>query len=181
METKLDGVDLDEIEVETKDGGDEEEDDVASEDCEECMAAHCVFVDVIGPFVLQEEERGQDDGGDEDSEQSDAEEAPEIEEALIEQGAEARGSLGLVAEECSGNEKEVEDEIERYGGMTEADPSTTEGTLVEMEVDFAESAEVEAAGEALGGEGMVEQLRKLEVEADGEDKSEGKIEEVGPE
>jgi hypothetical protein len=47
------------------------------------MAAHCVFVDVIGPFVLQEKERDEDDGRDEDSEESDAEEAPEIEETLV--------------------------------------------------------------------------------------------------
>ena len=53
VKTKLDGVDLDEVEVETKDGGDEEEKDIAGENCEECVTANNVFVDVIGPFVLQ--------------------------------------------------------------------------------------------------------------------------------
>jgi hypothetical protein len=52
---------------------------------------------------------------------------------------------------------------------------------VEVEVGFAEGAEVEAAGEALSGEGVIEQLRKLEIEADGEEEGEGEIEEVGPE
>ena len=53
VKTELDGVDLDEVEVETKDGGDEEEKDIAGEDCEECVTANSVFVDVICPFVLQ--------------------------------------------------------------------------------------------------------------------------------
>jgi hypothetical protein len=181
VEAKLDSVDLDEIEVETKDGGDEEENDVAGEDSEERVAADGVFVDVIGPFVLQEEEGDEDDGRDEDSEESDADEAPKIEQPLVKEGAGACRSFGLVTEECSRNEKEVEDEIERDGGVAEADPCSADGTFVKMEVGFAEGAEVEAAGEALSGEGVIEQLRKLEIEADGEEEGEGEIEEVGPE
>ena len=61
---ELNGVDLDEVEVETEDGGDEEEDDVAGEDEEEGGAADDVVVDVIGPFALEEEERAEDEAGD---------------------------------------------------------------------------------------------------------------------
>ena len=165
-EAKLDGVDLDEIEVKTKDGGDEEENDVAGEDCEERVATDGVFVDVIGPSVLQKGEWDEDDGGDENGEESNAEEAPEIEEALVKQGAETCGSFGLVTEESSGNEQEVDDEIERDGGVAEAEAGATDGTVVEVQIGFSNGAEVEAAGEALGGEGVIKQFGKLEIEAD---------------
>jgi len=107
---ELNGVHLDEVEVETEDGGDEEEDDVAGEDEEEGGVAYDVVVDVVCPFALKEKERAEDKAGDEESEESDADEAPEIEEALLEERAETGGGVGLVAEESAGDEKEVDDE-----------------------------------------------------------------------
>jgi hypothetical protein len=49
-----------------------------------------------------------------------------------------------------------------------------------MDVGFADGAEIEAAGEALRGERMVEEFGELTVEAHGEEESEPEIEEVGP-
>jgi hypothetical protein len=60
VEAELDGVDLDEVEVEPNDGGDEEEDDIAGEDGEECVESDNAFVDVIGPLVLEEIEWAKD-------------------------------------------------------------------------------------------------------------------------
>jgi hypothetical protein len=53
--------------------------------------------------------------------------------------------------------------------------------FVEVEVGFADGAEIEAAGEALGGQGVVEQSGEPKVEADGEEEGKEEIEEVGPE
>jgi hypothetical protein len=50
-----------------------------------------------------------------------------------------------------------------------------------MQVGFADGAEIEAAGEALGGEGVIEQFGELKVEADREEQGQGEIEDVGPE
>jgi hypothetical protein len=154
----LDGVDLDEVEVESEDGGDEEEDDVAGEDEEKGGAADDVVIDLIGPFALQEIERAEDECGDEEGEQGDADEAPEIEEALLEECAETGGGIGLVAEESAGDEKEVDDEKKRDGGVTGDGSSVACGTLVKMQVGFADGAEIEAAGETLGREGVIEQF-----------------------
>ena len=178
---ELNGVDLDEVEVETEDGGDEEEEDVAGEDEEEGGASYDVVVDVIGPFALEEKERAEDEAGDEKGEDGDADEAPEVEEALLEEGAETGGGVGLVAEEGAGNEEEVDEEKERDGGVTGDGAGVAHGTFVEVEVGFADGAEIEAAGEALGGEGVVEQSGELKVEADGEEEGQGEIEDVGPE
>jgi hypothetical protein len=178
---ELNGVDLDEIEVETEDGGDEEEDDVAGEDEEEGGSSHDVVVYVIGPFILQEKERAEDQAGDEEGEEGDANEAPEIDKALLEERAEAGGGVGLVAEESAGNEEEVNDEKERDGGVTSDGAGVACWALVEMEVGFADRAEIEAAGKALGGEGVVEQPGKLKVQADGEEEGQGEIEDEGPE
>lgn len=49
VEAKLDGVDLDQIEVEAEAGGDEEDDDVAGEDAEEGRTSDDVLVNVLGP------------------------------------------------------------------------------------------------------------------------------------
>ena len=114
----MNGVDLDEIEVETEDGGDEEEDDVAGEDEEEGGASYDVVIDMVGPFALKDEEWAEDEAGDEEGKEGDADEAPEIEEALLEECAETGGGVGLVAEESAGNEKEVNDEKKRDGGVT---------------------------------------------------------------
>src|SRR5260370_42646539 len=51
----------------------------------------------------------------------------------------------------------------------------------EMEVGFADGAEIKAAGEALGGEGVIEQFGELKVEAEGEEEGQGEVEDVGPE
>jgi hypothetical protein len=178
---ELNGVDLDEVEVETEDGGDEEEDDVAGEDEEEGGAAYDVVVDVVCPFALEEKERAEDEGGDEEGEEGDADEAPEMEDALLEEGAETSGGVGLVAEECAGDEEEVDDEKKWDGGVAGDGAGVAYGTFVEMEVGFADGAEIEAAGETLGGEGVVEQFGELKVEADGEEEGQGEIEDVGPE
>ncbi len=121
VKAELNGVDLDEIEVETEDGGDEKEEDVAGEGVEEGVASYDVVVDVIGPLILKRDERAEDEGGDEEREQGDAEEAPEVEQALVEESCEASGAVGLVAEEGSGNEEEVEEQIERDGGVAGCD------------------------------------------------------------
>jgi hypothetical protein len=176
VEAELDSVDLDEIEVETNDGGDEEEDDIAGEDGEECVDADDAFVDVIGPFVLEEIERAKDKHGDKESEESDADETPEVEKALLEQSAETSRCIGLVAEEGSGNEEKVDDEIERDGGVARDASGVSDGALVEVQSGFTDGAKIEAAGEALGGEGVVKQFGELEVEADREEEGEGEIE-----
>jgi hypothetical protein len=169
VEAKLDGVDLDEIEVETEDGGDEEEDDVAGEDQKEGGASHDVVVDVVGPFALQEKEWAEDEAGDKEGEESDADEAPEIEEAVLEEHAEMGGGVCLVAKESAGNEEEVDDEKKRDGGMVGDGAGGSYGPFVEMEVGLADGAEIKAAGESLGREGVIEQFGELKVEADGEE------------
>jgi hypothetical protein len=181
VEAKLDGVDLDEVEVETEDGGDEEEDDVAGEDEKEGGAAYDVVVYLVGPFALKDEEWAEDEAGDEEGEEGDADEAPEMEEALLEERAETGGGVSLVAEESAGNEKEVDDEKKRNGGVTGDGAGVAYGAFVEVEVGFTDGAEIEAAGEALGGERVVEQFGELKVESDGEEEGQGEIEDVGPE
>ena len=178
----MNGVDLDEVEVETKDGGDEEEEDVAGEDEEEGGSSYDVVVYLIGPFPLEEKERAEDEAGDEKGEDGDTNEAPEIEEALLEEGAETGGSVSLVAEESAGNEEEVNEEKQRDGGVAGDGASVACWALVEMEVGFADGAEIEAAREALGGgEGVVQQSGELKVQADREEEGQGEIEDVGPE
>jgi len=181
VEAELDGVDLDEVEVETNDGGDEEEDDIAGEDGEECVESHNVFVDVIGPFVLEEIEWAKDKRGDKESEEGDADETPEVEKTLLEQSAETGRCVGLVAEEGSGDEEKVDDEIERDGGVTCNAPGVSEGALVEVQGGFTKGSKIEATREALGSEGVIKQFGELEVEGDGEEKRQSEIEEVGPE
>jgi hypothetical protein len=132
VETKLDGVDLDEIEVETEDGGDKEEDDVAGEDVEEGGASYDVLIDVIGPFALEEREWAKDEGGDQEGEEGDADEAPEIEQTLVKQGAETGWSTGLVDEEGSGYEEEVDEKVKRDGGVAEARSGVPDGALVQV-------------------------------------------------
>ena len=63
----------------------------------------------------------------------------------MEQGAEVRGSFSLVAEESSRNEQEVDQEIKRDGRMAEAHSCSREGSLVKMQVGFAEGAQIESA------------------------------------
>ena len=92
----------------------------------------------------------------------------------------ARAS-GLVAEEGAGNEEEIDEEEERDGGVAGCGAGGAYRAFVEMDVGFADGAEIEAAGEALGGEGVVEEFGELTVEAEGEEEREGEIEEVGPE
>jgi hypothetical protein len=179
--TELNCVDLDEIEVETEDGGDEKEDDVAGEDEKEGGAAYDVVVDAVGPFALEEEERAEDEAGDKQGEDRDADEAPEVEEALLEERAEAGGGVGLVAEESAGDQEEVDDEEKRDGGVTGDGSGIAYRAFVEVKVGFADGAEIEAAGEALGGEGVIEQFGELKVEAEGEEEGQGEVEDVGPE
>jgi len=178
---ELNGVDLDEVEVETEDGGDEEQDDVAGEDEEEGGAAYHVVVDAVGPFALKDEEWAEDEAGDDEGEEGDADEAPEIEEALLEECAETGGGVCLVAEESAGNEEEVNDEKKRDGGVADDCAGVSGWAFVEVEVGFADGAEIEAAGETLGGEGVVEQFGELTVEADGEEEGQEEIEDVDPE
>jgi hypothetical protein len=51
---------------------------------------------------------------------------------------------------------------------------------VEVQIGFADCAEVETAGKTLGGERVTEKSGKLAVQADGEQKREEEIEGVGP-
>jgi hypothetical protein len=113
VKAKLDGVDLNQIEVETKDGGDEEEDDVADQTKEESGSSYHMLIEVVGPFVLKEVERSEDDRGDQKSKDCYADEAPEEEQALVEQRAEACRSIRLVAEKSSWYEQKVNEEVER--------------------------------------------------------------------
>ena len=76
MEAELDGVDLDEVEVETKDRGDEKDDDVAGEYEKEGGAPDDVLVDLISPFALEEEEWTENEGADDAGEESNSDEAP---------------------------------------------------------------------------------------------------------
>jgi hypothetical protein len=140
VEAKLDGVDLDEVEVETEDGGDKEEDDVAGEDEKEGGAAYDVVVNMVGPFALKDEEWAKDEAGDEEGEEGDADEAPEIEEAVLEEHAEMGGGVCLEAKESAGNEKEVDEEKKRDGGMVGEGAGGSYGPFVEMEVGFADGA-----------------------------------------
>jgi hypothetical protein len=178
---ELNGVDLDEVEVETENGGGKEKDDVTGKNEEEGGAAYDAVVDMIRPFSLKEEEGPEDKSGDEEGEKGDTDEAPEIEQTLFEESAEASGRIGLVAEESARNEKEVDDEVQGDRGVTGDGAGVADGTFVEMQVGFADGAEIEAAGEALGSEGVIEQFGELKVEADGEEKGQGEIEEIGPE
>ena len=100
---------------------------------------------------------------------------------MLEECSETGGCAGLVAEESAGDEEEVDEEKERDGGVTGGGPGVSYWAFVELEVGFADGAEIEAAGEALGGEGVVEQFGELKVEADGEEEGQCEIEEVGPE
>ena len=102
-------------------------------------------------------------------------------EPLLEQSAEASGSAGLVAEESPGDEEEVNEEIKGDGGVAEAGPGVSDGAFVDVDVGFAEGAEVEAAREALSSQGVAKEGGKLEVEADGEEECQGEVEGVGPE
>jgi hypothetical protein len=65
--------------------------------------------------------------------------------------------------------------------VAEAGPGVSDGAFVKVDVGFAEGAEIEAAGEALGSEGMAKEVGKLEVEADGEEECQGEVEDVDPE
>ena len=139
-----------------------EDDDVASENLEEGGASYRALVDVVGPFALKEEEWAEDEGRDKEGEEGDADEAPEMREALLKQGTEACGSICLVDEERSGYEEEVEQKVERDGGMAEARCRTRDGIFVKAEVGFAEGADVEAGREPLRGQGVVEEGGELE-------------------
>lgn len=72
-----------------------------------------MFLNVIGPLVLKEEEWTEDEAGDDEREKSDANEAPEVEQALMKQRTEPSGGAGLVTKEGSGNEEKVEQQIKR--------------------------------------------------------------------
>jgi hypothetical protein len=115
VKSKLYGVDLDEVKVETENRGDEEDDDVPGEGCEERVTSGCVVVDVVGPSALQKDEGAEDEAGDDEGEERDADEAPEVKQALVEERAEASGVFGLIAKEGSGNEKKVDQKIEGNG------------------------------------------------------------------
>jgi hypothetical protein len=104
MKAQLDGVDLDEIEVEAKDGGDEEEDDVAGEGEDEGVAADPLLVYVICPFGLKKGEWAEDEAADDGCNEGDADEAPEVEQALMKEDADACRCAGEVDEEGSGDE-----------------------------------------------------------------------------
>jgi hypothetical protein len=148
---------------------------------EEGVEANDVFVDVIGPFALEKHQWTEDESADDRCQEGDADETPEIEKALFEERAEASGRVCLIAEECAGNEKKVDEEVERDGKVTGLRSGVPDGAFMEMQVGFADGAEIEAAGEALGGERVIQQFGELEVEADREEEGEGEIEDVGPE
>ena len=96
-------------------------------------------------MTIEKEERAENQAGDDDGENCDSDEAPEMDQALLEQSAEASGSAGLVAEESPGDEEEVDEEIKEDGGVAEAGPGVSDGAFVDVDVGFAEGAEVEAA------------------------------------
>jgi hypothetical protein len=99
---------------------------------------------------------------------------------LLEKSAETRGGVGLIAEESAGDQEEVHEEVERDGGVTDGGSGISCGTFVEVQEDFADGAEIEAVGETLCGEGVVEEGGEPEVEANGKEEGQGQVERVGP-
>jgi hypothetical protein len=178
---ELDGVDLDEVEVEAEEGGYEEDEEVADEVVKEGREADDVAVDVSGEAVLEGEQRAEDDGEDEEADEGDADEAPEVEQALLEEGSEAGGGGGLVAEEGSGDEEEVDQEVGGDAGVACLEAGCAGGAFAEVKEGLGQGAEVEAADETLGGEGVVEEDGETVVQAYREEECESEIEDVGPE
>ncbi len=178
---ELDGVDLDQVEVEAEEGGHEEDEEVADEVVEEGREADDVAVDVSGEAAPEGEQRAEDDGKDEKADEGDADEAPEVEQALLEEGSEAGGGGGLVAEEGSGDEEEVDQEVGGDAGVACLEAGCSGGAFAEAEGGLGQGAEVEAADEALGGEGVVEEDGETVVQAYREEECESEVEDVGPE
>src|ERR1700754_1318291 len=135
---------------------------------------------MIGPLILKEEERGKDEGGDDEREEGDANEAPKVDQALMKQRADAGGRLSLITEESSGNEEEIEEQIERDRCVADGGTGVSCGTFVKVQESFADHTQVEATGEALGGERVIEQGGELAVEAERKQEGEQKVGGVGP-
>ena len=91
----------------------------------------------------------------------------------MEEGAEAGGAFGLVAEEGSGDQKEIDQEIEGDGGVGAG--SAAGRTVLQTEQSVSHGAEVEAACESLCGEGVIQEGAELAVEANGEDQGEARL------
>jgi hypothetical protein len=60
VESELNGVDPDEVEVETEDGSDEKENNVARHSREKCVEPDSVLVNVVCPFALKKKEWAKD-------------------------------------------------------------------------------------------------------------------------
>jgi hypothetical protein len=130
---------------------------------------------------LEGEEWTEDDGGGEKRKQGDADETPEVKKALLKQCAEASFGSSLIAEESSGYEEEVDEKIERDGGMTHFGSGIAGWSLVEVEESFAQNTKIEAIGQTLRGERVIQQLSELEMKADRKENGKSEIEEVRPE
>jgi hypothetical protein len=130
---------------------------------------------------LQCVKRAEDQAAHDERDKGDANEPPEVKEPLMKQSAKAGWGVGLVDEEGSGDQEEVDEEEERDGGVAEAHAGIACGAFVEVEVGFAEGAEVEGGGEALRSEGVVEKGGDPTGEGYGEEEGEAEVEGVGPE
>jgi hypothetical protein len=137
-----------------------------------------VVVDVVGPFAGEDVEGAEDDAEGDEGEDGDADESPEVKEALVEEGAEAGGGAGEIAEENAGGEDEEDKDVDGDAGGVACEGS---GAFVDAADDLGESTEVEAADEALGEERVVEDFAELRVEAEAKEQREAEADEIGPE
>ena len=104
-----------------------------------------MIIDEVCPFALQTKECAEDDDGDEKGDESNANKAPEVGQSLLEQSSEPCWGVSQITEEGSWYEQEVNEEIEKDGGVSEGDTGVSHGTFVEVKEDFSDRTEVEAA------------------------------------
>ena len=124
---------------------------------EECGAADEVVVDVVGRNLLCRKKSGPRMRTETMRvEESDADEAPEVMEALMKERGEAGGGAGEVAEEGSGNEEEVDEEIERDGGVAVELRLRRWDVSLRWRMDSATVPRSKPLVRALGGERVVE-------------------------
>lgn len=131
------------------------------------MAFDGVFVDVVSPFALEEDERAEQKCRDEDGEEGDPDKTPEVDQALVEEGAEAGGAFALVAEESSGDQEEIDQEIQGDSGKGAG--VAARRSILQAEQGTSCGGQVKAACESLCGERVIHDGTELGVEADGED------------
>jgi hypothetical protein len=96
----------------------------------------------------------------------------------VKESTEPGWRFGQIAEEGSGDEKEVDQKIKRDCRIMGS--GAVGGTVLQATERFDCGAKIEAADEALSGERVVHGGAELTVEANGEEQSETKVEGIGP-